>query len=853
MAPEALGGAIAVKSRVEKAVAEIVRYSVRPCTFPGHSRDEFVILGLDELTEEADMPRNPAQPRIRNISPSLRSPLPAMYLRGERKFFALILLLFLVAAPAWASDRSAAETPPQTSTGAAPTFVGSATCGQCHKTEQSDWQGSHHAVAMQAASEASVLGRFDGATFEKDGVKSQFFKRDGKFWVHTDGPDGKLADFEIAYTFGVAPLQQYLIALPAGRLQALGIAWDARPASDGGQRWFHLYPDRKLVAGDPLHWTGIDQNWNYQCAWCHSTNLQKNYDSASRAFHTHWSEISVGCEACHGPASNHIAWAGKDPNSRDSTHGFAWTFDERAKASWPMAESGQAVRSTPRATNKEIEVCAGCHSRRQQFSSNAQSVARYFDAFRPSLLESGLYYDDGQQREEVYNYASFLQSKMYGAGVTCSDCHNPHSGKLKLAGNEVCSQCHSAARFDQQSHHHHASGSTAQCVNCHMPTTTYMGVHARHDHSMRIPRPDRTEAIATPNACSQCHGEKNAAWAADAIRSWRAAPSPGAQGFAEAFALADKNGPGDRAALMRIAEDKAQSSIARASALERLARIPNQVALDLAAALLANDDASVRRSAVAVIANGDAATRRERLAPLLHDSTRLVRMEAARALAGEAEADMSAGDRDAFAAALVEYVSAQLFNAERPEAHENLGSLYVERGKPEDARTEFRKAIEIDPTFHPATISLAELTRAGGDESGAEAILRKALGSNPRSGALVHSLGLSLIRQKRIPEALEKLTQATEFEPAEPRFAYVLAVALHDTGQAPKAIDTLKALLEKHPNDRNALMALVSYEMEAGDRTSAASRARLLSRLEPDSDDVKQMLGDIESALKHAP
>ncbi len=797
--------------------------------------------------------QKPARPPIRHFPERGQGARRGVAPWAVQSLRALIFLLIALTASLCVAEHGFAQAKPEPSS-AAPTFVGSAACAQCHKTEHSDWLGSHHAVAMQKADEKTVLGKFDGASCEKDGVKSEFFKKDGKFQVRTDGPDGKLADFEIAYTFGVFPLQQYLVALPGGRMQALGIAWDARPAAEGGQRWFHLYPDRKLAAGDPLHWTGIDQNWNYQCAWCHSTNIQKNYENASGVFHTQWSEISVGCESCHGPASGHIEWSKKAKRDDDVTHGFAWSFDERAKVSWPMREAGQAARSTPRKTDKEIEACAGCHSRRQQFSSNPLSVAHYFDAFRPSLLEAGLYHVDGQQQEEVYNYASFLQSKMYGAGVTCSDCHNPHSGKLKLSGNEVCAQCHSPARFDLPSHHHHAVDSKgAQCANCHMPTTTYMGVHARHDHSIRVPRPDRTQTLGTPNACNQCHAEKGAAWAADAIKTWRPELAPGAQGFAEAFALADQNGPGDRAALMRFAEDKAQSNIARASALERLARVPNAEALDLASKALKNDDVLIRRAAIPVTANADAATRRERLAPLLHDTTRLVRMEAARALAGEAEQGLSSDDLKALELALAEYISGQLFNAERPESHANLASLYLARGKQGEASAEYKKAIAIDPTFYPAIVALAEFTRANGDESGAEAQLRKAMAANPKSGALAHALGLSLIRQKRVADGVVELAKAAELEPNEPRFAYVEAVALHDTGDAPRAIEVLKSLLNRRPYDRDALVALVTYEMESGDLISAASRARLLSRLEPESEDIRQLLGEIENAMKGKP
>ncbi|WP_244531172.1 tetratricopeptide repeat protein [Hyphomicrobium facile] len=735
-----------------------------------------------------------------------------------------------------------------------PDFAGSNRCAQCHAAEHNDWLSSQHAVAMQEATEQTVLGRFDGTTFSNENVTSKFYKSDGKFWVRTDGPDAALGDFEISYTFGVWPLQQYLIKLPGGRFQALGIAWDARSKEDGGQRWFHLYPDRKLKAGDPLHWTGIDQNWNYQCAWCHSTNIKKNYDQTSGSFRTTWSEISVGCEACHGPGSEHVAWATRSNGWQQSDQrgkGFAQTFDERKGVTWPMDASGQAHRSAPRTSANEIHVCAGCHSRRQQFSDDPGSVGRLFDAFRPSLLEDGLYHVDGQQRDEVYNYGSFLESRMHSAGVTCSDCHNPHTGKLRQTGNSLCGQCHEPERFDVSAHHHHAPNSKgAECAACHMPVTTYMGIDGRRDHSIRIPRPDRTVLLGTPNACNQCHTDKSAKWAMDAVKAWYPSPKPGFQDFAEAFDRGDWGAPGAQPGLIGIAKASTEAPIARASAIARLRRFPSPQVLDFAASSLKIDDPQIRAAAVSVIAGAAPETRRSLLAPSLRDETRLVRMDAARAIAGEAEQNLSADDRASFEKALAEYIDAQMFNAERPESHANLGTLYRDRGKLSDARAAFARAIEIDPTFVPAVISLAELKRGQDDEIGAEAVLRKSLDGNPRSGGLWHALGLSLIRQKRLPEAMAALAKAAELAPEDPRFSYVYGVALHDTGKPREAVEALKSALTRHPYDRDILWALAKYEIEAGDDASALARAELLNHLEPERSDIAQLLGELRQRTR---
>ncbi len=732
-------------------------------------------------------------------------------------------------------------------------FVGSAACAQCHQREHADWQASQHAVAMQEANDTTVLGHFDGGTFSHEGVTSTFFKKGDKFWVNTEGPDGKLADFEIRYTFGVSPLQQYLIEFPKGRLQALGIAWDARAQDEGGQRWFHLYPDRKLTPDDPLHWTGIDQNWNYQCAFCHSTNLKKNYDPTADSFQTTWTEISVGCEACHGPASNHMAWASKtgDWQRFDGPgKGFATSFDERKGITWHMGASGTAARSEPRKTSKEIETCATCHARRQQFSDAAQT-GRLFDAFRPSLLEPGLFHVDGQQHDEVYTYASFLESRMHAAGVTCSDCHDPHTQKLRAPGNAVCAQCHAPETFDTASHHHHGAGSKgAACAACHMPTTTYMVVDPRHDHSMRIPRPDQTYFLGTPNACNQCHSDKTAAWASDAIKAWHPSPKRGYQGFAEAFDLADRGAPGAQAKLKQVAEDAAQSAIARASAVARLGRFPTPTSLGIVAQGSKDADPSVRAAAVAALADADPRVRLALLPPLLADEVRVVRMEAARALAGETEQHLSPGDRERFQIALDEYVAAQRFNGERPESLVNLAALYRARGQVGEAEAELLKAIAIDRTFVPAPVALAELRRTRGEESAAEETLRDALEAAPNSAALVHALGLSLVRQKRKEEALGKLSEAAKLAPEEARFSYVAGVALYDSGKPAEGLAALEAALTRHPYDREILYALASYELRAGRLSSALRRAELLRDLEPENPAFDRLLATIKGQVR---
>jgi len=396
----------------------------------------------------------------------------------------------------------------------APTFVGSETCAGCHRVEASLWRGSQHSHAMAHADDKSVLGDFADASFDYYDVRSRFFRKDGKVFVETDGPDGTLGTFEIKYTFGVDPLQQYLIEFPDGRLQALSIAWDSRPKQQGGQRWFHLYPNEQIKHDDVLHWTKLNQNWNFMCAECHSTGVRKNYDEVSDRFATTFAEISVGCEACHGQGSRHVAWARDQKRlwplrkPDDPTMGLAERLTERRDATWSMNPvTGNAIRSSlPRLLRAEVETCGLCHARRGQ-SSEAWLPGRWLsDTHMVAPIRQGLYHADGQMLDEVYNYGSFKQSRMFAAGVTCSDCHEPHSGKLRASGDGVCHQCHASEKYAAASHHRHPlpragagkEGAALACASCHLPARTYMVVDRRHDHSFRIP--GRSCSLGSPRA-----------------------------------------------------------------------------------------------------------------------------------------------------------------------------------------------------------------------------------------------------------------------------------------------------------------------------------------------------------------
>jgi len=719
-------------------------------------------------------------------------------------------------------------------TGVAPAYVGGAKCAACHAAQAELWRGSHHALAMQAATPTTILANFDDAQFTKDGVASTFSRRDGQYFVHTDGSDGRLSDFRVAYAFGVKPLQQYLLELTNGRFQALSIAWDTRSKEQGGERWFHLYPNEKIDHRDVLHWTGPAQNWNHMCAECHSTNLEKNYRAAEDRFETRWTDVNVSCEACHGPGSLHVAWAEVDEKRADSTLGLAVAF-ENPLGLWafqngnPIAKRQQALDSPV-----EVEACGRCHSRRAEIWPDYHHGQPLEQTHRVALLEEGLYHADGQILDEVYEYGSFLQSRMFAAGVTCSNCHDPHSGRLRAEGNAVCAQCHQASHYDAPKHHFHPQGSdAAQCVSCHMVERTYMVIDGRRDHSFRVPRPDLSEKLGTPNACNGCHEKRDAGWAAQAIVHWYGAERRHGPGYAEAIHAGRSSRPGAEQALATIAADDSIPAIARATAVSLLPPYLSANSLPAIIEASKDSDALVRRASMEALTGLDPQIRIPIAAPLLADPIRTVRLEALGSVLDGPRSALNADQQQAFDAAVEEYRRVQAFNADRAEAQVNLGMLEARLGNSQSAQHAYEAAIRLQPSFVPSYVNLADLFRSQGQEDKAEQTLRMGLQADAYNGELHEALGLALVRQKRLREAVNELAHAAQLRPDNPRYAYVHAIALSEIGDVRGAINVLSKAHERHPGEREIVIALVEFNARAGDREAAIRWARKLIELSP--------------------
>jgi tetratricopeptide (TPR) repeat protein len=727
------------------------------------------------------------------------------------------------------------EKPPVTSSEAR--FVGSVECQDCHKLEYDKWQGSHHDLAMDVANENTVLGDFNNTEFTIHGITSRFFMKDGKYFVHTNGPGGEMADFEITHTFGWYPLQQYLIPFPGGRLQTLHIAWNSKD-----NFWFRVPPEGPIEPDDWLYWTNAAQNWNGMCAQCHSTNLEKNYDPETDTYNTTWSDIDVGCEACHGAGSKHVEWAQMSDMARPAVTNFELT------------------QQTSDISSRElVELCAPCHSRRGAMGDDNHAKADLLENYLPSLLTENLYFADGQIEDEVYVYGSFVQSKMYRHDVRCSDCHDVHTIELVKEGNELCLQCHRAAQYDTRDHHFHKQagepgepilsaegetlfdiGSGALCVECHMPGRVYMGADYRPDHSFRVPDPALAAAIDAPDACLRCHIDKDSQWSQDSIQDWY---GPGQRShYGSVMARARQGDPEAGPDLLRLAQDTLYPVNVRATALSMLAAYPGPETTQAMEIALMNEEALIRRTAVTSILVPDMERLTKLLAPMLYDPVKTVRIEAASRLSGDMAKLLVNDQKEVFEAVLQEYIAAMEYTADFAASRHNLANLYNETDRPEDAVKQYEEAIRIDNRFFPAKMNLAVLYSQRGQNKQAEKLLREVVRDEPELYDAAYSLGLLLAELQNWNEAVEYLEIASKGLPERARIHYNLGLIYAYLQNMTSAENELRSALNLEPQSLDFQYGLADFYLKSGQFEKARPIVEDMASMHPENPIGSQML-----------
>ncbi len=727
------------------------------------------------------------------------------------------------------------DVPPENAD-ATPAYVTAAVCTSCHAREFESWEGSDHDLAMAHAAPETVLGDFDGVVLVHEGVESRFFREGERYRVVTEGVAGRIDTFDVKYTFGVRPLQQYLVELSNGRVQALTIAWDTER-----KRWFSLHPGERVPPGDWRHWMAGGMNWNHMCADCHSTGLKKNFDLAANAYETTWSDIDVSCESCHGPGEAHVEWAQRPESERNE-----------------FAGNG-LVAALDGSQRTLIETCAPCHSRRRVIADGFLPGRHYLDHYIPAFIDEQLYYPDGQIKDEVFVYGSFIQSRMYREGVTCSDCHDPHSTRLKREGNDLCTQCHAAAAFDVPKHLNHPTDSPgAECVNCHMPERTYMVVDPRRDHSFKVPRPDLSIELGIPNACNTCHDDRSTEWAREHVDSWYGPSRSDSASYGKIIADARKGAPAAEEAVSSFVRSPDMPAILRATAVTLLGEYDTRKSLDAVKQALMDSEPLVRLGAVEAMESAPDRELYAAVAPLLADTIRAVRVEAARVLArvaGRFPRSSDAPETRAFHAALDEYRESQRLVEDQAAAHLNLAVLDEHFGALGQAESRYRTALRLDSAFVPAHLNLTMLQSrhrerllASGDSDSSRVLyhdmekrLRAVLRHAPDLGEAHYTLGLLLAEDaSRMPEAADHLSTAARLNPDNARMQYNAGLASQHLERVAEAESFLHRARRLEPDQAEYTNALAILYMQEERWRDALAYTDTLMAIIPPSEDLRR-------------
>jgi len=681
-------------------------------------------------------------------------------------------------------------------------FVGSETCKSCHEEEFKNWDGSHHQQAMKIADSASVLGDFSKVTFVNKGITTSFFKKGNDFWVNTEGPDGKYHDYKVAYTFGVYPLQQYLIAFPKGAYQCLLTAWDAKD-----HKWYDLQPTLEISHDEWMHWSGGSMNWNNMCADCHSTNLHKNYNSQTKKYQTTFSEINVSCEACHGPSSLHLAHYQRPQNEKN----------------------GPKLKMTKDLSSEElVDECARCHSRRAVLTKYYDYAGEFLDYYSPALLTSPNYELDGQINGEDYVYGSFVQSKMYHNGVSCNDCHNSHTLELKKTGNDLCLSCHEN-KYNEAKHHFHEKGTaSALCINCHMTGKTYMGNDYRRDHSFRVPRPDQSVEYGTTNACVKCHKDKSDKWASEVI----------IENYGEVrndhfsdHLLAGVNG--DKSALFHLISNKGYPALARATALNYYGNFKLSEGDIYQVISFLNDSSTlVRNQAVNTLRPFVfTPTVSQYLQPLLLDSIRLIRISVAKALNEQTN----------------DYLEELDMNADFAAGQYNIAVNHEIKGRLDLAKKAYERSLIIDDYFNSSRMNLALIIYKQGDIQKAEKLYKKVIEQEPEFSTSYYMLGLLNNENGNIENALKCMELACKKDPLTYKPFYNYALLLQGQGDITRSIEVIDRGLKSFTNNEQLLYVRLSTALHMKKYTEARTTLDLLLKIAPDNTNYQQIALQLHS------
>lgn len=696
-------------------------------------------------------------------------------------------------------------------------YVGPEKCAQCHSQQHLEWKQSDHYKSMELATDSSVLGDFN-TEFVADGVKTIFSKKEGKYIINTEGEDGKNHDFLVKYTFGYSPLQQYLIEMPGGRLQAARVSWDSEK-----KKWFNQYPNENIHYKDWLHWTGNGQNWNTMCASCHSTQLLKNYQFESDTYATSYFHINVSCESCHGKGLKHVEYVESE----------SYKSGNKVPQSFLLA-----VRDTNNIA--QMNSCAPCHSRNSSMSSEPNTSKDLMNQLIPEVISNENYFADGQIKNEDFEFGSFTQSKMFHQNVRCSNCHNPHSGKLLKAGNALCLNCH-AAKYNSKEHHFHAMETEAsQCINCHMTARTYMGNDTRRDHSFRVPRPDQSVKYNTPNACKNCHANQSNTWASNKVNAW--------YGAKRKYHFSDDLLPGSllntdsEAHLSKLLSDTKSPAIARATAAFYLGEMESESAVKVLVQFVTDAQAQVRYQCLKSLEKYPPNFWQDWAKPCLKDSVKAVRIAAAN-LFHMYPAAISNDVRSAYEFANNE--NAELLRSQLDFAVGNtmMADYLVQGGAKAEAIPYYLRTLKKDGKSNYVRFNLSSVYNGLGRNAEAIALLKEVAEIDPKNGRTYYNLGLLYYEEQQKEEALLSFEKALKLGYNRPEVYYNYGLLLQQLGKDKQSESLLLRGYQKFPAAENLNYALAYFYLQKGNKAAAFKHINFLRQIAPNNPKYTDLFG----------
>lgn len=697
-------------------------------------------------------------------------------------------------------------------------YAGSQTCRECHADQFTKWQGSHHGLAERNPDPKLDDPAFVPTRSFTHGTQTTETRKNGSdYELVSLGFDNKITPYRVERVIGHDPLRQFLVSGGNGRLQAMEACLDPKK-----NEWFNVYGSEDRKPGEWGHWTGRGMVWNQMCATCHNTRLRKNYDAKTDGYHTTMAEMSVSCESCHGPMKSHNAWQHANPGVKgDPT-------------------------LTKMSRDQHIENCAGCHALRGEVTGDFVPGESFWDHYRLTITDqSDLFYPDGQIRGENYEYSSFLSSRMHNAGVRCMDCHDMHSMKTVLPGNQLCMRCHTPGGFPNappimpEAHSFHQTASTGnQCVNCHMPQTVYMQRHPRHDHAFTIPDPLLTQQFGIPNACNKCHTDKTTDWTLEATQKWWG-PKMDRKTRTRATLIA-KARQGDEESRHGLVDLLSSDEIPhwKASAILLLDRWIDQPSVQTAVtAQLQHAHPLVRESAIRTLESMlQSGSIRSTIEPLLNDPVRSVRVSAAWALRESLNLDSASGK---------DLQHMLHWNADQPSGQMQLAQFEFARRNIPSAIQHMETAIRWDPNSPPFHHDLAMMYSTTGQTQLSIAKLRDTLKLAPNHAQYHYELGLALSETGDMPAVIASLQEATRLDPTLSRAWYNLGLAKKSQGDIPGALDSLQRGELANPNDPGipyARATILAQQNRRQEALAALDRALTISPNYPEAHQLRAAL-----------